>query len=432
MKRRHTVCSIVLCLFFILFNNPISAQVIPTDEWVTFYSRNTIFHGGPVPIGAVIDAYDPDSVLCGTFTVTTEGEYGFLFVYRDDMLTVEMDEGAVPGDTITFKINGFSVKVLGPDTNTWTENGDIFEVNLADNLSPTKIDSIADIVLAEDSPDTIIADLDSIFFDPDNDSLKFSAQGSTPRILPTIDEENRLIISLAPDSSGETVLIVTARDAWFSIHDTLFIEVMAINDPPVIFNLSDTSFSSDTTLMIDLNQYVEDVDHPRSSLSWSAWVESAFNDSLLVEIDNVNKLATFTAKYIFSADVVVSFTVIDDSLASDTAAITVQVKLPAGVEENQNFHHPQTYLLGQNYPNPFNPATFIQYQLPQKGQVVLRIFNMIGQEVRSLVNGEEQAGYYEVKWDGKDNFGQLLPSGIYLTQLQAGKFVATRKMVMLK
>jgi hypothetical protein len=434
MKRHHTVCSIVfvLCLVFILITNPINAQVIPTDEWITFYSRNTIFQGGPVPAGAVVEAYDPDSVLCGSFTVTTEGEYGFLFVYRDDTLTVEMDEGALPGDTITFKINGFPVKILGPDTSAWTENGDIFEIDLADNLSPTILDSITDIVLFEDAPDTIITNLDSIFFDPDNDSLIYSAQCSLPGILPIIDEQNRLIISLAPDSSGEAVVTVTAQDAWFTIHDMLFIKVVEINDPPIIVNLPDTSFSSDTTLTIDLNQYVEDVDHPRSSLSWTVWVEPAFDDSLLVEIDNVNKLATFATKYIFSADAVVSFTVIDDSLASDTDTIIVRVKLPASVEDNQIFHYPQTFFLSQNYPNPFNPATFIQYQLPEKGHVVLKIFNTIGQEARSLVNAKKEAGYYEIKWDGRDNFGNMLPSGIYLAHLQVGTFIATRKMALLK
>jgi len=434
MKRHHTVCSVVfvLCLFFILLNHPIRAQVMPTDEWVTFYSRNSIFQGGPVPVGAVVNAYDPDSVLCGTFAVTTEGEYGFLFVYRDDTLTAGIDEGALPGDTITFKINGFPVKTLGPDTDTWTENGDIFEIDLADDLSPTRLDTIADIVLAEDSPDTIIAHLDSIFFDPDDDSLKFSAYCSSPGIVPIIDAQNRLIISLAPDSSGEAVAIVTARDAWFTLHDTLFIQVLEINDPPIIVNLPDTAFSCDTTLTIDLNQYGDDVDHPRSSLTWTADVEPAFDDSLLVEIDNVNKLATFAARYIFSADVVVSFTVIDDSAAADTDTMIVRVKLPASVDNSHIPYRPQTYYLSQNYPNPFNPATFIQYQLPEKCHIVLKIFNMMGQEARSLVNGEEQAGYHEVKWDGKDNFGQLLPSGIYLAQLQAGSFVATRKMVMLK
>ena len=303
MRERYFVCSIVfvLCFVFILLTNPVNAQVIPTDEWVTFYSRNTIFQGGPVPAGAVVEAFDPDSVLCGSFTVTTEGEYGFLFVYRDDTLTPEQDEGALPGDTISFKINGFPVKVLGPDTGIWTENGDIFEVDLADNLSPTKIDTIADIVLAEDSPDTIIADLDTMYFDPDNDSLDFFVHSNAAVIIPIIDQQNRLIVSPLADSSGEAIVIVTARDAWFSIHDTVLIHTLAINDPPLIFDLPDTSFSSDTTLTIDLNQYVEDVDHPRSSLSWSAWVESDFDDSLLVEIDNKNKLATFSAKYIFSA-----------------------------------------------------------------------------------------------------------------------------------
>ena len=62
----------------------------------------------------------------------------------------------------------------------------------------------------------------------------------------------------------------------------------------------------------------------------------------------------------------------------------------------------------------------------------MKIFNTIGQEARSLVNGKKEAGYYEIKWDGRDNFGNMLPSGIYLAHLQVGTFIATRKMAMLK
>jgi hypothetical protein len=93
---------------------------------------------------------------------------------------------------------------------------------------------------------------------------------------------------------------------------------------------------------------------------------------------------------------------------------------------------PQTYVLQQNYPNPFNPATQIHYELPKAGQVSLIIYNSLGQEVRRLVDRVQPAGYYQVTWNGRDQYGKPAPSGIYHYRLQAGGFVSTKKMMMAK
>ncbi|HXF49386.1 MAG TPA: FlgD immunoglobulin-like domain containing protein [Verrucomicrobiae bacterium] len=93
---------------------------------------------------------------------------------------------------------------------------------------------------------------------------------------------------------------------------------------------------------------------------------------------------------------------------------------------------PVSFELGQNYPNPFNPTTTIQYALPEPAQVELKIFNMLGQAVRTLVNEEKGAGYYQVVWDGKDQTGQAVSSGIYLYQIKAADFVETKKMQLVK
>jgi len=77
----------------------------------------------------VVDAFDPNHVHCGTYYVTTAGQYGPMPVYRDDMTTPE-DDGAEPGDLITFAVGGQPAFALGPDDPLWTENGDIWEVNL--------------------------------------------------------------------------------------------------------------------------------------------------------------------------------------------------------------------------------------------------------------------------------------------------------------
>jgi hypothetical protein len=93
---------------------------------------------------------------------------------------------------------------------------------------------------------------------------------------------------------------------------------------------------------------------------------------------------------------------------------------------------PKEFDLYQNYPNPFNPNTTIRYALKQSTRVTLAVFNLLGQEVRTLVKTRQEAGYKTVIWDGLNNQGRKVASGIYLYRLEAGDFVKTRKMVLMK
>jgi hypothetical protein len=88
---------------------------------------------------------------------------------------------------------------------------------------------------------------------------------------------------------------------------------------------------------------------------------------------------------------------------------------------------PVRYVLEQNYPNPFNPATTIRYSLPHKSQVRLTVYNPLGQQVAILVQGQQEAGSYEVKFDGSN-----LASGVYFYRLQAGSFLEAKKLVIAK
>ncbi|MFQ5652518.1 MAG: FlgD immunoglobulin-like domain containing protein, partial [bacterium] len=93
---------------------------------------------------------------------------------------------------------------------------------------------------------------------------------------------------------------------------------------------------------------------------------------------------------------------------------------------------PESFFLEQNHPNPFNPETEIRFQLPEASHVVVRIFNTIGQEIRSLANARYEAGYHSLHWDGKDNSGQPVSSGVYFYQLRAGDFSRIRKMSLVR
>jgi len=93
---------------------------------------------------------------------------------------------------------------------------------------------------------------------------------------------------------------------------------------------------------------------------------------------------------------------------------------------------PESYSLSQNYPNPFNPTTTINFSIPKSGAVKLIVYNMLGQQIRTLVDKVVIAGNMSATWDGKDSRGMTVSSGIYLYRLTAGSFTAAHKMILLK
>ena len=94
--------------------------------------------------------------------------------------------------------------------------------------------------------------------------------------------------------------------------------------------------------------------------------------------------------------------------------------------------HPKDFTLFQNFPNPFNPTTTISYDLPKDTKVNLKIYNLYGQEVRTLVNEAQSAGHKSVVWNGRDNSGTIVSSGLYIYRLEAKNIVQNKKMLFLK
>jgi hypothetical protein len=92
----------------------------------------------------------------------------------------------------------------------------------------------------------------------------------------------------------------------------------------------------------------------------------------------------------------------------------------------------QSAELMQNSPNPFNPSTTIKFFIPDNSNVTVKIYDMLGREVATLVNGQTLAGYHIVFWNGRDKYGSQAASGIYLYRLTAGNFMGTKKMILLK
>lgn len=93
---------------------------------------------------------------------------------------------------------------------------------------------------------------------------------------------------------------------------------------------------------------------------------------------------------------------------------------------------PLTYRLHQNYPNPFNPETEIQFELPKQTRVQIKVFNVLGQEIKTLLDSEYQPGVHKIRWDGKDRRGNLTAAGVYLYRIKAGDFTSVKKMLLLR
>ena len=93
---------------------------------------------------------------------------------------------------------------------------------------------------------------------------------------------------------------------------------------------------------------------------------------------------------------------------------------------------PKEYSLHNNYPNPFNPATTIEFDLPVSGDVKLSIYNLLGEEVATLINGNLEAGKHSVVWEGMNNSKNLVSSGVYFYSIKAGSFNAVKKMILIR
>jgi hypothetical protein len=117
---------------------------------------------------------------------------------------------------------------------------------------------------------------------------------------------------------------------------------------------------------------------------------------------------------------------------SDVRLMRREPPVSTAVAEEQGDRRPQAFALQQNFPNPFNSSTVIRFDLPEDGEVELAVFNLAGQQVAALVEGVREAGNYTINWDGRDDRGQELASGMYLYRLRAGERRETKKLVLVR
>jgi len=175
---------------------------------------------------------------------------------------------------------------------------------------------------------------------------------------------------------------------------------------------------------------------PAVLLNWEASTASDFKYFAIYKDGATDPITTTTELTYTDSDVAIgeshtySVTAFDFS-GNEGPAAGVTLTVTSVTQENIG-EIPTDYELSQNYPNPFNPETRVKYQVPAAGNVKIVVYSITGQEVRTLVNEHQVAGFYSVYWDGKDNHGRQIPSGIYLYRMQSKDFVSAKRMILIK
>jgi hypothetical protein len=121
-----------------------------------------------------------------------------------------------------------------------------------------------------------------------------------------------------------------------------------------------------------------------------------------------------------------------EEVMAENGPLTVGINASDAVLSINEELFPEKFALHQNYPNPFNPITTLRYDLPENSYVNVTVYDILGRQVRTLVNQTQDAGFKSVLWDATNDYGKPVSAGVYLYQIQAGEFVQTRKMVLLK
>lgn len=218
-------------------------------------------------------------------------------------------------------------------------------------------------------------------------------------------------------------------------NDTLYGEVSLVNfqNYPDLIYSAEISFTFDPTLMT-LDTIIFD-----SSIfnEWGGMIYSIDNDLGICILAGAGASAVNTQGEVLNLSFSVSDSIVlinpEHFVQLSRFMINEDLLYPIATDISDNFRNlPDNLTLKQNYPNPFNPTTTIEFSLNRKADVTLSIYNIMGQNVKTLQQGRLQAGTYSFVWDGQNQLNQKVASGTYLYKLQADEGILINKMVLLK
>jgi hypothetical protein len=292
------------------------------------------------------------------------------------------------------------------------------------------------VTTAEDSSITVaISDMLANDTDEDGDTLTLQSIITASTIGTVVIAPGDTTITCTPkaDFNGKDTFNYTISDGKSGTDTAMVVvTVTPVNDAPLSFDLiyplDGATIDSSTITFV----WRKSVDVDLDTMQYTLHLSGAGEDTAFSNLSDT--LLIFNGFNFIQVDTIYTWHVkATDGI--ETAASTTQNQFRTAatlVSVDEVEQIPTKFFLSQNYPNPFNPETRISYEVAKHTRVILRIINLRGQQVRTLVNEEKPAGFYEVLWDGKNSHGQRVASGIYLYRLESREFVQTRKMVFLQ
>ena len=369
----------------------------------------------------------------------------FIAVRMDTSYAISVDRWGEKDYRSYFSTNGMTYS---------TGIADYGDINLRAKISEEGIDNNAPI--ASDGLFTTNEDTDySGTFsasDAEGDSLTYSILDSTDNGTLILSDPISGTFTYSPieNFNGSDSLTFSVSDGILLDTGTVNITVVGLNDAPSSFALSEQdsvyitmdnfatdsiSFTWDESIDVDGDELLYDF---TASLKVDGQVKAEYSSSSLtireMKIDHQSVFdEIFAAQAMFGEiewDVSVRDSMVE--VTSENGALTLGVNASAAVLSINGELLPEVFSLHQNYPNPFNPVTKLRYDLPENGHVNITIYDMLGREVKTLINQAQDAGYRSLIWDATNDYGKPVSAGIYLYQIQAGEYMQTKKMVLLK
>jgi C1A family cysteine protease len=406
-----------------------SVTAVNVPPVVSDIRDSTIAEGesfGPINLDDYVsDPDDPDSVMIWSH----RGEVELLVDITDRVVTIALPDSEWNGfETIWFKA---------------CDPGGLCDSNEA----TFTVTAINDPPLVSDIPDSTIVegdsfgsiDLDDYVTDPDDADLAMIWTHWGEAEL-QVDMTDRVVTIALPDSEwngSETIWFKACDPGGLCDSNEATFTVTASSDTPVVSDIPDQIIGENGSFAsINLDDYVEDPDDHDSVMIWTHWGQ------VELSVDITDRVATVTAPDPgWSGFETIWFRACDPGGLCDSNEAVFTVLVSDVADEDSLLSRSADFLLNQNHPNPFNLRTSISYSLPMASKIKLTIYDLSGRRVRTLADGCQTAGYQSLDWDGNNDEGNEVASGLYFYRVEAETLTGmnhvvhtteTRKMLLLK
>ncbi len=251
---------------------------------------------------------------------------------------------------------------------------------------------------------------------PEDFNLQIPEPGYASFDAPEVEADQNFVFSLR----------VTDGQFW---SDLAIVTVTVQNNNAPVLDSIGIQYMTQDSLLSEIN--LSATDEEDDPLTFNATSSDPDNVTIVGVVSSSDTTAVLTLSY---ADGWTGFAYVTASVCDgyhcDSETFSVWVSPSLGVDDIVVL--PEVFALRQNYPNPFNPVTTIAYDIPEIANVRIDMYNILGQKVRTLVNGTHQPGVYHVRWNGTNDFGNPLSSGMYFYRISSEQFISVKKLVLMK